>query len=321
MRLEGARALTGATWWTSAPVALSAADFGQDAESKGQMVRFGGSPKIALRSPALMDALGPDHSNHGNCVVAMFADHLDLRHESVEESDALGRFVLRARFDDGAEISLSVPPQYDLQEKPWEIVDWHLERYARAFAGRAFLDVGARGDTGRMLRNRIGGQWQYKSLDYTEGPNVDVVADAHTLSRLLPLKSIDVVHSYMVVEHLSVPWRFVLEANKILRIDGLFIAVAPWAIPLHGEPWDFFRPSIHAWSSLLNASTGFEIVELVEIEASAMILHAASPSGTNRAQYDPAPLGTMVVARKISDTNVEWTAYREEAVIGSYNPA
>ena len=135
-------------------------------------------------------------------------------------------------------------------------------------------------------------------MDASSGVNVDLVGDAHQLSKLLDLESIDIVYSDDVIEHLIDPFAFVVQANKVLKLNGLFIAKVPTTWPLHAEPCDFWRISSHAWKGLMNSRTGYEILASREIGASAVVPSILSANISAITQYAPAPLFTIVVAKK-----------------------
>lgn len=75
---------------------------------------------------------------------------------------------------------------------------------------------------------------------------MDIVGDAHELSLLFPNEHFDVGMSKAVFEHLAMPWKVVLEVNKILRPNGLLFINTLHTFPLHEKPWDFWRFSEEA---------------------------------------------------------------------------
>ncbi|NWF75896.1 MAG: hypothetical protein HXY53_04885 [Nitrospirae bacterium] len=66
--------------------------------------------------------------------------------------------------------------------------------------------------------------------------------------------------SKAVFEHLAMPWKVVLEINKILKSNGLLFINTLQTFPLHEKPWDFWRFSDEAWKILLNRWNGYEIM-------------------------------------------------------------
>ena len=67
---------------------------------------------------------------------------------------------------------------------------------------------------------RLDGYRRYVGVDVHPGPNVDVVGDAHRLSQLVD-GPFDAVYSISTFEHLAMPWKVVLEINRVLRDGGL----------------------------------------------------------------------------------------------------
>lgn len=97
-------------------------------------------------------------------------------------------------------------------------------------------------------------------LDMSPYPNVDVVADAEAMGRVIPEGSFDFVVSTSMVEHTSHPWLVLQECFKVLSLGGVLYVDAPWMYPLHGEPNDFFRFS-EAGLRGLTEDAGFTVVE------------------------------------------------------------
>ncbi len=118
------------------------------------------------------------------------------------------------------------------------------------------LEVGSRARSGIIRRQLFDGK-QYKGIDILEGPNVDVVGDAHSLSNHFEPESFDAVYSVSTFEHLAMPWKVAVELNKILRTGGIAYLVTHQALGMHDMPWDFWRFSDTAWDSLFNEFTGF----------------------------------------------------------------
>lgn len=109
----------------------------------------------------------------------------------------------------------------------------------------------------------------------------------------------------------------VLELNRVLVPGGLVFINTPQTWPLHDEPWDFWRFSIHAWPALFNPMTGFEIVEVAQGEPAR--IHALWDSPVARDMPDsPAFLGSNVIARKVGDTSLDWPVPTALACSGSY---
>jgi len=141
-----------------------------------------------------------------------------------------------------------------------QALDDRFREMIRAPEFKRLVEIGSRARCG-VIRNDIFEGKDYVGVDVLPGENVTLLADAHHLSRHFEPESVDAVFSLNTFEHLAMPFQVILEINKILRPGGLIYLDAPQTIGLHEMPWDFFRFSDRAWESMLNAHTGFELVE------------------------------------------------------------
>ena len=122
------------------------------------------------------------------------------------------------------------------------------------------LEIGSRARSEISRRHLFEGK-QYTGLDVVQGPNVDVVGDAHALSAHFEPESFDAMYSVSTFEHLAMPWKVALEAHKVLRPGGLAYFVTHQSLGMHELPWDFWRYSDTSWNSLFNSYTGFRVLE------------------------------------------------------------
>jgi SAM-dependent methyltransferase len=92
---------------------------------------------------------------------------------------------------------------------------------------------------------------------YGESTRADFFSD----STLLPFKknNFDTVISTQMLEHVSDPKKVIQEIARILKPEGILILSAPMTWPLHEEPYDFFRYTIHGLRHLLQ-NEKFEIL-------------------------------------------------------------
>jgi SAM-dependent methyltransferase len=270
---------------------------------------------IAPRAAALMEELGPGAELAGHQLHGLLSEPVDFQYLSMAQTDAFRDFYILARFADGYSTQFKLCPSDNESSKvPWKRLQPYLDR----MRGGRFLEVGGRGESSLNVRKRLGPEWHYSALDIHAGPNVDLVGDAHHLSNLIPQESVDVIYSSSAMEHFLVPWRFVVEANWVLRTGGIFYAAMPSAWPLHAEPWDFWRISDHAWPAFLNPGTGFELLESGIVGRSVILPYLPANSGRTRAQCDPAYEHTFVIARKIGPSNESWDAYDVRWSAGRY---
>ncbi len=179
------------------------------------------------------------------------------------------------------------------------------------------LEVGSRARSGIVRRGMTPPGWDYTGLDIVEGPNVDVVGDAHSLATVFAGRRFDAVMSFSVLEHLFMPWRFVIELNRVLNIGaiGLFTTHQTW--PLHEQPWDFWRFSDRAWASLLNGPTGFEIIDAQMGEPCYVVAAKCHPAVAFDDIYQ-GRLASSVLFRKIGETALQWPVSLDQVISTSY---
>lgn len=182
---------------------------------------------------------------------------------------------------------------------------------------RRFLEIGSRARSGIVRRDHVPAGWAYSGFDVLAGPNVDVVGDAHALSSHYPRAHFDAVMAISVLEHLLMPWKVVIELNRVLKPGalGLFMTHQCW--PLHDQPWDFLRFSDQAWKALLNPATGFEIVAAGMGEPACIVplkCHPATAFGEAPGGY----LASAVLFRKVGDTALDWPVSVSEVLDTAY---
>lgn len=98
----------------------------------------------------------------------------------------------------------------------------------------------------------------YTTFDMEAGEQIDVVGDA--LNPPFKDNSFDTVIATQVLEHVEKPWVVVHEMKRILREGGTCIVTAPFLVPYHAYPTDFFRYTKEGMESLFK-NEGFTIVE------------------------------------------------------------
>ena len=125
------------------------------------------------------------------------------------------------------------------------------------------LEVGARRSSPFSLsyRSHFEPHVRFVGFDILPGDNVDVVGDAHHLTRHFPEQSLGAAYSLTVLEHLLMPWRFALELNRVLEMGALVYHATHQTWPVHAAPNDFYRFSDEALKFLFGPHAGFEIVD------------------------------------------------------------
>ncbi len=166
------------------------------------------------------------------------------------------------------------------------------------------VDIGGR-DRSDFDRSRDFPGVEYIVADLLAGHNVDIVADAHELSRHIAPESADAVISTATFEHLLMPWKAVVEVNRILKPGGLACIISHQTLGLHDMPWDFWRFSADAWDALLNRYTGFEILErsqAQEVFVIPFVYRSEMAIAEKSAGYE----FSGVIARKSGPALVDW---------------
>jgi SAM-dependent methyltransferase len=181
---------------------------------------------------------------------------------------------------------------------------------------RRVLDIGGR------ARSQIDRRKEFPNkeiivADIVGGENVDVICDAHEVSKHFDRESFDAVQSTSVFEHLLMPWKVILEINKILRVGGLLYIHTHQTLGLHDMPCDYWRYSVDAWPALLNAKTGFDIIESTMSHENYIIPHFWRPDSRgieSSAGFEVS----VIVARKICDSTLLWDVMPEEISASLY---
>jgi hypothetical protein len=122
------------------------------------------------------------------------------------------------------------------------------------------LDLGGRARSGVRDHDMTEG-CDVTVFDLLAAPEVDVVGDAHAMSKHLPAGAFDFVHCVSLFEHLLMPWKVAVEMNRVMTTGGVALIHTHQSTGMHDLPWDFHRFSDTAWHGLSNAYTGFEVIE------------------------------------------------------------
>jgi SAM-dependent methyltransferase len=149
---------------------------------------------------------------------------------------------------------------------------------ALALEPDSVLDVGCAEST---LRSRLPGSCRYVGLDFpTTGQLYESLPSAYADAARLPVtdESFDCVTLLDVLEHLREPRAALREAARVLRANGALVINVPFLYPLHDEPHDYQRPTVHGLRYWLQ-DAGFVIDTIVPrgapLETSALIVNLA----------------------------------------------
>lgn len=89
---------------------------------------------------------------------------------------------------------------------------------------------------------------------------VDILCDATNIP--LPSGSFDTAFSTQAIEHVANHQGVVNEAYRLLKPGSYFILSGPMCWPLHEEPYDYFRFTVHGFEYILKTA-GFEITAVL----------------------------------------------------------
>lgn len=235
----------------------------------------------------------------------------------IPESQEGQRVGLAIKLADGRTVVDWIPGRRAMVGDPAAAL---FHRFGQELAARPpgkLLEIGSRARSGNEYKHIVPPGWEYVGFDLVEGPNVDVVGDAHELAAAVGDQRFDAVLSVSVFEHLLMPWKVVVEINRVLEPGGLVFITTHQSYPLHDEPWDFWRFSEKAWPGLFNAATGFEILGAAHGERATVVPWTANES-TWTVDPHPAWLLSSVLARKTGEGTVSWPVDAAQLLLDAY---
>ena len=165
------------------------------------------------------------------------------------------------------------------------------------------LELGTRAWNGNMpihyretiLKHCPSAKWT--GVDMLAGDGVDVVADAHELSKSFPPNSFDTIYCEATLEHFRRPWIAAAEMAKVIRPGGLAWIESHQTFPIHGYPSDYFRFSDEAMKELFAADVGWNVIG-TEYYRPAQILPLAPVDG-NWSYQAPAYLNVGALVERL----------------------
>jgi SAM-dependent methyltransferase len=88
--------------------------------------------------------------------------------------------------------------------------------------------------------------------------------DVHALGNALPFRdgAFDIVLCTEVLEHVPDPGKVLREIFRVLKHDGSLIMTTPFLVPLHEDPYDFYRYTTYGLKYLCHEH-GFHIDRLI----------------------------------------------------------
>jgi hypothetical protein len=181
------------------------------------------------------------------------------------------------------------------------------------------LELGARQSTpGRptMHRDWVPHAAEFVGTDLQEGADVDVVADAHTLSSTVGTESFDAIISCSTFEHIKYPILAAHELMKTLKVGGLLYVQTHQTFALHGYPSDYCRFSREALAALFPAAMGFRVIA-TDYEFPARIYSRRVADQ----HLHTAWLNALLLGRKVERTPGEFVYELAELDAGTRDPS
>lgn len=237
---------------------------------------------------------------------------------SVDMSDVMA-LQLVILFENGEKININISEAIHKKMvlDPYHLLYQKFIQLLSHYHSGQVLEIGSRNRSGVVRKSIIPTDMKYVGFDILPGDNVDVVGDAHSLSTIFSPGSFDAIFSMSVFEHLLMPWKVIIEMNRVMKTGGLVFITTHQTWPLHEVPWDFWRFSDQAWLGLFNQYTGFEIVEAVMGEPANIVAHACHPA-TAFEDSHIVYLGSAVLCRKVDDTQLTWNVNTQEIINTMY---
>ena len=225
--------------------------------------------------------------------------------------------TLIVELDGGRIIRVKLPSSYQGSNPYHKLIDNFFSRRIPSLGAGKVLELGSRARSGIARKNLVIEPNSHVGIDIKAGPGVDIIGDAHELSSFVAEKSCIAVFSISVFEHLLMPWKVAVELNRVLQHGGLVMVATHQSWPLHDQPWDFWRFSDQSWRALFNADTGFEVIDTALGSPASVVPHWTSPS-THGLDQRPAFTASAVIAKKISDTSLNWNVKTSSALESPY---
>jgi hypothetical protein len=166
------------------------------------------------------------------------------------------------------------------------------------------LDIGGRPRSGNEYISLFP-DFDAKVLDVHAADGVDIVCDAHEMSLYIEPESVDAVLCVSVFEHILMPWKLVLEINKVLKLNSYCFIHSHQTIGMHDLPWDFWRFSDQAWHALFNEYTGFQVVA-THMGGFGTIIPSVYAERYQDREKAGGYESSSVIVRKISNSQLEW---------------
>jgi SAM-dependent methyltransferase len=159
-----------------------------------------------------------------------------------------------------------------------------------------------------LRKNEFPEYSEYLGTDFEPGADVDIIADAHELSKVCGEETFDVILCYSVLEHVQDPYVVAHEMIKTLKVGGYIHVQTHQSFPLHAYPADYWRFTTEALRLLYPARFGMKLID-VYYEFMAWLVSKRDPF----TQYGPSFLNVCYFGHKLTHTQKQFTRLGEES--------
>jgi hypothetical protein len=181
---------------------------------------------------------------------------------------------------------------------------------------KCLLDVGGRARSG-ILHSLKYADKKVTVLDILPGQGVDVVGDAHEMSKVLPNNHFDAIRCSAVFEHIIMPWKVAVEMNRVMRVGALALISTHQTIGMHDLPWDYYRYSNTAWHGIFNKHTGFKVVD-TKLSNLMFIIPFRWKDRYMQVEKTAGYESSVVLVEKIGKSTVDWPISTKDVVQDFY---
>lgn len=181
---------------------------------------------------------------------------------------------------------------------------------ADALPGSRMLDIGGRDRSG-VDYSRLYPNNRVTVFDVLPGENVDVVGDAHELTRHFPERTFEFLRTSCVFEHILMPWKTALEMARVAKMGAIGVVHTHQTLGIHDQPCDYWRFSDESWKALFNHRTGFRIIDTAMAHES-FILPFIWRTDKVDAEKSAGFESSTVLIQKVAEPTLEWDLVPED---------
>jgi hypothetical protein len=125
------------------------------------------------------------------------------------------------------------------------------DEFSKISTGTKVLTIGSGGEINDLLNSHASlNDFEVTSFDIDQNRRPDILGDVCTKS--LGFTCYDVIVLCEVLEHLRSPFEALDNINNALKQKGKLILSAPFCLPIHDHPNDFFRFTRHGLELMLS---------------------------------------------------------------------